>query len=185
VTNTDGLPRYIVNVINQESHPPQATLAPASEEDMTVWQCHWPNIWMQSDWDCDAIIKLQYQGIIQGLMRMALYPYGSANPEDDFQYIEIRNIESNPDKLIIPVGQWLIWYACKIALSNCSGDGNGYYLKLDSLLQAASYYRQKVKMDFIDTTNISPTEEGYVFGFKKEKAIKFCRELETRYQFPR
>jgi hypothetical protein len=78
------LHRYTVNVLDQKGVVQKAVLEPAIEEDMpTDWTCHWVNFWNRADFDCEAIIKLSYQGTLLGLVRLALYPYtGTEIPEN-------------------------------------------------------------------------------------------------------
>jgi hypothetical protein len=182
-------PSYRVKALGQTEAFLDAYLEPASEGDMpsinsTDWTFDWRSFWTKTDFGCEAIVKLSYQGEVLGLIRFGLYPYPF--PGDAPEYLEILHLECVPRdrRLVNPVGFWLIWYALKIGLKYCVGDDDGILVRLDSVEEAIPYYRDKVKMEGLGWTDIAPGEQGYAFKFTKEGAEEFCRRLQQAYGFP-
>ena len=183
--------KYYVNVINQQDgEKVTACLSPCEETDilslnLNDWNCNWQGFWNQADWDCECIVKLTFRGEIFGLIHFALYPYPPVN--NIAEYLEILHIEckNQPNRLITPVGFWLIWYATKIALEYCQGNSSESIVELDAVEDAIDYYRDKVMMEEIGWTTIAPGEEGYAFKFSQSSAQQFCQRIEIKYGIPR
>ena len=181
---------YRVKVIDNLGLETYAYLEPAQQEDMPSisspdFTFAWSDFWKISDFDCEAIIKLSYEGKVLGLIRFGLYPYrfpGEYTPE----YIEVSHLQyiSKEKRLVNPVGFWLLWYAAQIGFNYCKGETDGTLLRLDSLDDAIPYYRDKVKMEGLRWINISPGEEGYAFRFTQERAKEFCTRIEQKYGYP-
>ncbi|MCF3578725.1 hypothetical protein [Planktothrix agardhii] len=117
---------FQVSVLAQTGTQQTALLTPATEEDMpTDWTFNWLLLWQATDFDCQNIIKLIYDKQLWGLVRYGVYPYSdSTSPE----FLEIEHLETNPasrgqlsERLIVPIGKWLIWYAVQVGLQCCSG----------------------------------------------------------------
>jgi transcriptional regulator with XRE-family HTH domain len=153
--------------------------------DANDWSCNWQRFWNKADWDCECIVKLTFRGKILGLIHFALYPYPPVN--NIAEYLEILHIECKDqrNRLITPVGFWLIWYATEIALEYCQGNSSGSIVELDALEEAIYYYRDKVMMEEIGWTTIAPGEEGYAFKFSQSSAQQFCQRIEIKYGIPR
>lgn len=178
---------YTVKVTDNVGVAQQAALEPAMEEDMpTDWTCNWVDFWEKADFDCEAIIKLSSQERLLGLVRLALYPYIELDNAKNFEYVEILNLEALPRKnrLLQPVGLWLIWYAVRIALDFCPGETDGTLLRLDAMKNAISYYRDKVMMEGLGWTAVAPREEGYAFRFTKQGAAEFLERQQNAYGTP-
>lgn len=182
-------PIYRVKVLDNSGIEGDAYLEPAKEEDMPTassqdWSFNWCGFWRNTDFDCEAIVKLSYQGEIMGLVRFALYPYPF--PDDAPQYIEILHLEciQTSRRQVNPVGFWLLWYTLQIAFKYCVGEADGTLIRLDSLEDAIPYYRDKVKMEGIGWTSIAPGESGYAFRFTREGAKAFCFRVEQEYGCP-
>lgn len=159
-------------------------LTPASKLDMPInWSCAWSNIWDKMDSDCQAIIKLVYQNQIWGLMRYGIYPYPGTP-----KFAEIEHLEANPistgvraNRLVSPIGKWLIWYAIQAACSSCNISDNAPLVILVSLEQAFKYYRDTIEMEYVGATTIAPGEDGYAFRFTKEQAIAYSQRHESQW----
>lgn len=87
-------------------------LSVATQEDIkavsSTLTCDWLYFWSRLYPECEAIVKLEAEGNVQGLIHIALYPYPlqAARPE----YLEIIHIETiqSPSRLVNPVGlYWL------------------------------------------------------------------------------
>lgn len=159
-----------------------ATDMPA--RDSRTWTFDWGSFWNRADFDCEAFIKLTGGQQLLGLARVALYPFPF--PDDSPEYVEILQIQCVPKRSrdFTPVGFWLIWYATQIALDYCTGDGQGLLLRLDAVEGAIAYYRDKVMMEPLGWVSLSPSEEGYAFGFTEKSARSFCRRVEQTYGTP-
>ncbi len=163
-------------------------LSEATRDDIesarSILKCDWLNIWNHLYPDYEAIVKLECDSGIQGLIHFALYPY----PQKDGrpEYLEVIHIEAIQSPIRLkPVGLFLLWYATKISLDfGCSGNDEGSIVELDAPETAIDYYRNKVKMEGKGWVTISPTEEGYAFRFSKEQAIEFCARIEQQYGIP-
>lgn len=152
-----------------------ALVTPAALDDLpTDWAFDWPGLWRATDFECQNIVKLAYESQVWGLVRYGLYCYPGPP-----SFLEIEQLESNPgnqgeatNRLIEPVGKWLIWYATQVGLRFCSG--NDTLISLVSLEKAVAYYRDKVRMKYLGPTRISPDEDGYAFKFSCTEAEEFC-----------
>ncbi|HHP7229888.1 MAG TPA: hypothetical protein ACFCUY_03390 [Xenococcaceae cyanobacterium] len=178
------LNNYLVPIQTNSSETELALLAPAIESDMPVnWTCAWNNIWNKMDGDCQSIIKLVYQNQIWGLMRYGIYPY----PGEPL-FLEIEHLETNPtsigqvaNRVIKPIGKWLIWYAIQEALKLCNISDNDPLVILVSLEQAFKYYRDTIEMEYVGATTIAPGEDGYAFRFTKKQAIAYSQRHESQW----
>ena len=164
-------------------------LSEATQEDIeavsSILTFDWLNFWSRLDPDCEAIIKLESQGKIQGLTHIALYPYPLRN--DKPEYLEIIALEATrpPYRTVQPIGYYLIWYATKISLEfGCTGNDDNSIVELYSLEPIVDYYRDKVRMEGRGSITLSPSEDGYAFRFSKAQAIEFCDRTEQRYGIP-
>lgn len=182
-------PSYRVRVVERSGIELDAELEPALEEDMPSrsspdWTFDWRGFWQNTDFDCEAIIKLSCRGEVFGLVRFGLYPYPFVDNAP--QYLEILHLQcvSKPRRSVNPVGFWLLWYAVQICLQYCVGEADGTLIRLDSLEEAIPYYRDKVRMEELGWTTIAPGESGYAFRFTQEGAQEFCLRVEQEYGCP-
>ena len=182
-----SLPKYRVKSLDRSNNVVDAFLEEALEIDMPSmsqkgWRCNWQEFWKNTDFACEAIIKLHYQERLLGLIRFGLYPYPCDNKPE---FVYISNIETNQrERLISPVGFWLIWYAVNVGLKICTGDVNQSLVLLDSVESAFSYYQEKVKMEYIRPITIAPGEDGYAFRFSIERATNYRNRIQQQYGIP-
>jgi hypothetical protein len=186
MSETENIYSYKVNVFDIENRKKIAHISPATKDEIInlnrkIWCCKWLNFWEYADWDCEGIVKLTLENNILGLIHFALYPYPFLNNKPE--YLEILHIEclTGDKRLVNPVGFWLIWYVCQIAINNCQGDNKEGIILLDALEQAIGYYRDKVMMESIGWKTIAPGEEGYAFRFTQKSAKKFCTRIQRKY----
>jgi hypothetical protein len=176
-----------IRVFNLSRQPLEAILAPALIADMPPnWSFAWPEFWQDVDFACEQIIKLVYEQEILGLIRYGLYPYPLGARKESL-YLVVEHLEALPkgQRLVDPVGKWLMWYACKAALEFCSPESQKPLVTLIALEQAEPYYKNQIKMEFRGCKTIAPGEEGYVFQFSRVEAEAFCRGLESEFGIPR
>jgi hypothetical protein len=178
---------YQVKVQLQSAGEDYAMLAPARVEDMpNDWSFDWPGLWQRADFDCQSIVKLVYSDQIWGLVRYGLYPYPGTP-----KFLEIEQLEANPtsrgestERLLVPIGKWLIWYSTKVGLQYCMEAANAPLIVLASLPGAVGYYRDIVKMECLGSVTIAPGEEGYAFRFLRTAATDFCQGHESEWGVP-
>jgi hypothetical protein len=162
--------------INTPNGNQKAFLYPATSEDMpTDWEFFWQNLWLQSDFDYQGIVKLIYANTIWGLIRYSVFPF------EDRQIVEIEHLEANPistyqkhPRLVEPIGKWLIWYVAKLALTRCSCADTDTLIILASVTDAVDYYGDTIKMEYLGNAPSAPGEDAYAFRFTREKATEFC-----------
>ncbi|MGL5938784.1 MAG: hypothetical protein ACRC2S_00115 [Waterburya sp.] len=175
---------YQVIIKTNSSEGELAILTPATQSDMPEeWSCDWLNIWQRMDSDCQAIIKLDYQNQIWGLMRYGIYPYPGTP-----KFVEIEHLEANPmsqgqrlHRLVSPIGKWLIWYAICGACSTCKVLDNAPLVILVSVEDAFEYYRDTIEMEYVGDTTLAPGEDGYAFRFTKRQAITYTQKHENQW----
>ncbi|NEP45698.1 MAG: hypothetical protein F6K35_43425 [Okeania sp. SIO2H7] len=104
-------------------------------------------------------------------------------------FVLIENLEANPrsrgkkmDRLLEPIGKWLIWYCVKIGLEKCSG--NQTVLFLISRPESVGYYLDKISMELRDVIRL---EEGevYAFGLSRSLALEYLQRQEREWGTPR
>lgn len=181
-------PSYKVKVFNSANVFLDAYLEEAKQEELFVisstnWNFNWRGFWENANFECEAIIKLHYQGEILGLIHFGLYPFPC---DDQPKYVYIDHLEciNREKRFINPVGFWLLWYAVKISLKYCTGDHQGSLVLLDSVEDAIPYYQDKVMMEGLGWITLAPGEDGYAFRFTKEGAERFCQRLEQQCGSP-
>ena len=175
---------YQIRIKSNTRERELAILTPATESDLPVnWTCAWKNIWNKMDSDCQAIIKLVYQNQIWGLMRYGIYPYPGI-PNN----VVIEHLEANPisigqlaNRLVSPIGKWLIWYAIQGAIQTCNVDNDDSLVVLISVEEAFEYYRDTIEMEYVGDATLAPGEDGYVFRFTKQQAIAYSQRHESQW----
>ncbi|WP_334863187.1 hypothetical protein [Nostoc sp.] len=116
-------------------------LSPAKKNEMpTNWSFNWLNLWQNTDFECQNIVKLVYKGKVWGLVRYGLYPYPGSP-----KFLEIEQIEAHPtsrgegaERFMEPIGKWLIWYASKVGLELCQTETDKPLVVLVALDTAVS-----------------------------------------------
>ncbi|WP_225895754.1 hypothetical protein [Dendronalium phyllosphericum] len=163
-------------------------LSQAEKHDMpTNWSFNWLNLWKNTDFECQNIVKLVYNNEIWGLVRYGLYPYPGIPC-----YLEIEQLEAHPisrgktaKRFIEPIGKWLIWYTVKVALKFCKTELEDPLIVLVALDTAMSYYSDKVQMEYLGTATIAPGEDGCAFRFLRNAAVTFCDQQESLRGVPK
>ena len=187
-TSLTTIGSYHVTVQVQSVEKHFALLSPAVADDMLAnWTFNWPTLWQNTDFECQGITKLMYAERVWGLVRYGLYPYpGSPS------YLEIEQLEANPisrgetaQRLIEPIGKWLIWYSTKVGLQYCPTEADEPLIVLAAIESAVSYYRDKVQMEYLGPITIAPGEDGYAFRFSRTAAAGFCQRHESQWGVPK
>ncbi|MFE1744872.1 hypothetical protein [Coleofasciculus sp. H7-2] len=178
---------YRVRILTQAAGEQDAVISPATIDDMpNNWTFNWQELWQRTDFEVQNIVKLVYEEQVWGLIRYIVFPY-PGTPHT----LEIEHLETNPvsrgqqaNRLIEPIGKWLIWYVTQISLRYCSGGMNDTPLVLVSVDSAFDYYRDIIEMQYIGATTIAPGEDGYVFKFTRDNAAEFTRRQEQQWGYP-
>jgi hypothetical protein len=177
---------YEVPVTTMKKTPMIARLEPAKKEDMplsTKWSFKWKELWHITNFEYQNIIKLSYDNSVLGLIRYAIYL-----SEENIPYLlEVLHLETTPkdQRLVEPIGKWLLWYAVQTGLEFCSPDDSKTLISLDSVEDAITYYRDNINMESIGWVTIAPGEEGYAFRFTLTGAKNFCRKQRESYGCPK
>ncbi|BAY16099.1 hypothetical protein NIES21_19220 [Anabaenopsis circularis NIES-21] len=159
----------------------------ALAEDMpTNWTFPWQDLWRVCNSEGMNIVKLSTREEVWGLVRFAILP----NPHKP-KFVLIDNLEANPvsrgakaDRLLEPIGKWLLWYCTNLALQRCSGDDEKV-LYLFSKAKAFVYYRDKAQMEYVDTIELGAGEKVHAFKFSRQSATTFSRNLENLWGTPK
>jgi len=188
--------------ITSENGTKSATMEEAHQGDMpNGWQFDWQSFWESSVNDStDVIIKFVYAGSILGLVRYTLYNTcyaedkdGNIIESDTYNQVEILHLEThpsyrhgNPNRMVRPIGIWLVYYVCTVALSMCLSSTSELasessdlaqppLVVLSALEEAVDYYKNVIQMELRGTTSGGPGEDDlHVFTFSREAAIEFC-----------
>jgi hypothetical protein len=162
----------------------QAKLELAKKEDMPAiggsWTFAWQEFWDKTDFECEYIIKLTYNNHLLGLVRFAVY-----SREDNTPYlVEVLHLECISDRLIYPVGRWLLWYVVQVGVKFCVIDENETLVILDSTEKSKPYYEDIVGMEPLGWTTLAPGEDGYAFRFTYNDARVFLQRQTSVFGFP-
>ena len=168
-----------------------AFLLPAKELDMPLnWDFVWKELFEKTRFDAEGLTKLVFQEKVFGLVRYSLYPC----PEKP-KYIFINQMEAIPngsglisERLVEPIGKWLLWYVIQVALSRCSKDvkdkGDNNLVVLEALDSAFDYYRDKIGMRHLGSSGGAPGEDVSIFAFSWDEAKVFCTEQTKKHGSP-
>ncbi|NJN72189.1 MAG: hypothetical protein HC799_04915 [Limnothrix sp. RL_2_0] len=177
-------PSVQVNILSRSGQTDSAIISKAEQKDMPRnWQCEWGQLFQNTDeLYYESLVKIECQGSLLGLMKYALYP----DAPEQVEFLEINNLEALPQaqRQVDPVGRWLIWYACNIAINYCPQEPSSQILFLNSVEQAFAFYEDKIRMEYIEPVTLAPGEDGYAFRFNRRKAEQFCKQQEVTYGCP-
>lgn len=162
-----------------------AVLTPATANDMPAnWSFPWPELCQAASREGQNIIKLVVEEQVWGLVQYGVYPKPKAPV-----FVEIDHLETNPvsrssiaNRLIEPVGKWLLWYCVNVGLQHCSGDSQLVFLF--SRAKAFGYYRNKVQMEYIDSVDLGAGEKVHAFKFSRTSAKAYSQQQEERWGVP-
>jgi hypothetical protein len=173
-----------------------AYLGPAAEADIFSFPgtFAWHELWQSCDWNCQGIARLSYLDKVFGLVKYGLYPY----PWDERpRYLEIEHLEASPtsisriagadisgDRIVEPVGQWLVWYAVSVGIQFCTENEETPLILLESKGSAFDYYKNKIGMTYIGPGTAAPGEDSYGFIFQRAEAERFCEQHTDKFGSP-
>lgn len=193
----------LVPVVTSTHQPTSALISQAHYADLPItgWTCDWQSIWHHTDFDCQAIVKMTEGGNLWGLMRYSLYPYDPEDIPPKPKFLFIENVEAHParrksfmsrytqkmsipEPFINPVGRWLVWHACQIALDYCMVD-EGTVLGLTATSDAVAYYRDIIGMPMKNVGLSQVGGDEYAFSFTRDEAQNFCDLQRTAFGNPK
>jgi hypothetical protein len=184
-----------VPVKNSNSQVEYAILSDFSASDLvklpSSFGFPWSHINQITDPDWQQIKKISYDDKIQGLIRYEIRPQPEVeDPSDilglDHELIFVLHLETKQgsERLVEPLGKWLVWYAAKVASQVCSGTQNGIFVGLIAIPTAREYYEDKIGMSNNGNTNFPDGSPGYAFSFNQQQAEQFCEQHEQRHGCP-
>ncbi len=184
LSTIDITPTIQVPIRNRDQSISYALISKAKQVDMPLdWQCDWNRLFLDLEEDYyEGIVKIKYQNVLLGLVKYTFYP----NPPDHIEFLEINHLEAlpKPSRKAHPIGRWLIWYVCNLALNYCSLESSAKILFLNSVGNAFTFYRDTIRMEYIEPVTLAPGEDGYAFRFNRRDAQNFCENLEKTYGCP-
>jgi hypothetical protein len=187
---------YTIPVVHrQNKERDNGLILPAERDDMSNSHLsfNWTGVWQSTWFGWEGIVKCVYQGSVKGLMQYAIQP--TAEPEDEHfnprkqaglvEIVYLETIQDIEERLIDPVGYWLIWYAVQIGFKYCTGSNNGSILGLSAKPEACDYYKNKVRMEYGNFTASTPTTvTTKPFRFTNHDANSYCERLYAKYGKP-
>jgi len=163
-----------------------ALITNANIGDMPIWDFDWISLWRNTGFDYQNIVRITCDNILWGLLRYSIFPISESQ-----NVLEIEQLEAHPksrgtidNRLVEPVGKWLIWYASQVALYYCPCNDSDDLLLLSSLTDAFDYYRDVIKLDHIGNAPGVSGEDLYAFRFTRQQATEFCRNHEQQWGKP-
>ena len=186
---TETSDSYVVSVKSADGKTIDAFVGPAYETDMPIdWTFDWPYIWKRTDFGIQSIIKLSVAGNLWGLVKYGLY---AGKDSEDPEIMVVEQLETHPSRdptrsvfrkppppapapYIKPVGQWLMWYACEIALESCILGDDKPLVVLSATTSAVDYYIDIIGMTMSDVGPSTYGEDSYGFSFDADQAEDFC-----------
>lgn len=183
-TSINATPTIQVPIESQDQNVGYALISKAKQMDMPQdWRCNWDRIFLDVEEDFyENIVKIEYQNTLLGLVKYIFYP----DPPEQIEFLEINNLEALPksNRPANPIGSWLVWYVCNLSLNYCSQESSTQIVFLKSVDTAFRFYRDTIRMEYIEPVTLGPGEDGYAFRFNHEDAQNFCEDLETTYGCP-
>jgi hypothetical protein len=166
----------------------QALLSPANLSDMPKdWTYPWVELWRANRTDGLTIVKMSTEDNIWGLVQYGVFP--KSNPS----VVVIDNLETNPisrgkkiNRLVEPVGKWLVWYCVNVGLKlvSQSNSPDEILLLLFSRAGAFEYYNDKIGMSYRGTKDLSAGEKVHEFVFTRKEAFEYSVSQQTNWGSP-
>lgn len=155
----------------------KALIFSANSFDMpTNWTFPWDELWRSNRIDGLTIVKMTVEDELCGLVQYGIFP--KKNPS----IVVIDNLETNPhsrgkeaNRLVEPVGKWLVWYCVNVGLQLVSQNNspNEPLVILFSKAEAFEYYYSKVRMTYRGTKYLDVGEKVHDFMFTREGALEY------------
>ncbi len=161
-----------------------AILTPAIAHALpTNWTFPWTSLWETCGSEGLGIVQLVLEEQVWGLVRYGVFP------KDTQKFVLIEHLEAHPasrgstaNRLVEPVGKWLIWYCVNVGLQHCSGDEKLVFLF--SKAPAFEYYSSKIQMEYKRTVDLSPGEKVHAFEFSRISATAYSQRQEKTWGTP-
>lgn len=162
-----------------------AVITPAYANDMSAnWSFPWPELWQAASLEGQNSIKLVVAEQVWGLVQYGVYPKPKAPV-----FVGIDHLETNPisrgsitNRLVEPVGKWLLWYCVNVGLQHCSGDEKLVFLF--SKAKAFGYYKNKVQMEYKNSVDLGAGEKVHAFKFSRTSATAYSQQQEKLWGVP-
>ncbi|MDX2255928.1 MAG: hypothetical protein NW214_10455 [Pseudanabaenaceae cyanobacterium bins.39] len=170
--------------LNSNSKNDYAILMLINESDEPItdyWSFPWEtDIRKSAKSEKRVLVKFEYKKKILGLVS---YVVGRHQNSLVIEHLETK--QNVQDRLVEPIGKWLLWYCYKVATSFCLGtDAKDMPLIfLFSKPRAFNYYKEKIGMTYQKSIRLG---EGEVYAFtdSRIRAEKYIESLITQYGQP-
>jgi hypothetical protein len=170
--------------LSSSSRKDYAVLMPINDSDKPItgnWLFPWEDeIRKSSQSEKRILIKLEYEKKVLGLVN---YIVGESRNTLVIEHLETK--QNVKDRLVEPIGKWLLWYCYKVGIKFCLGKDleNKPLIFLFSKPKASNYYKEKIGMTYKNSIRL---EQGEVYAFtdSRSRAQEYIESLITQYGQP-
>ncbi len=158
-----------------------ALLIPINDFDKPItgnWSFPWEDeIRKSAKSEKRILVKLEYEKKVLGLVS---YIFDKSRNIVIVEHLESQ--KNMQDRLIDPVGKWLLWYCYRVSLDFCLGEelSNKPLILLYSTSKAFRYYKEKIKMTYNDSIRLGEGEV-HVFTDSRKRAKEYVQSLIRQY----
>ncbi len=170
--------------LNSNSRKDYAILIPINDSDQPTtgnWLFPWEDeIRKSAKSEKRILVKLEYEKNVLGLVN---YIIGENRNTLVVEHLETaQNVQ---DRLVEPIGKWLLWYCYKVGVKFCLGTDveDNSLIFLFSKPKAFNYYKEKIGMTYKNSIRL---EQGEVYAFtdSRSRAQEYIQSLITQYGQP-
>jgi len=170
--------------LNSNSKNDYAILMPINESDELItgkWLFPWEDEIRQSaKSEKRILVKFEYDEKILGLVS---YVLGGSQKALVIEHLETK--QNVQDRLVEPIGRWLLWYCYKVGTSFClkADEKNTPLILVFSKPRAFNYYQERIGMMYKNSIRL---EQGEVYAFtdSRIRAEKYIQSLIMQYGQP-
>jgi hypothetical protein len=158
-----------------------ALLIPINDFDKPItgnWSFPWEDeIRKSAKSEKRILVKLEYEKKVLGLVS---YIFDKSRNIVIVEHLESQ--KNMQDRLIDPVGKWLLWYCYRVSLDFCLGEelSNKPLILLYSTSKAFRYYKEKIKMTYNDSIRLGEGEV-HVFTDSRKRSEEYVQSLIRQY----
>jgi hypothetical protein len=162
-----------------------AILIPINDSDKPItgnWLFPWENEIRQSaKSEKRILVKLEYENKILGLVS---YIVGNSQKSLVVEHLEAR--QNMKDRLVEPIGKWLLWYCYKVGVDFCLGTEteDKPLILVFSKPKSFDYYKEKIGMTYKYSLHMTGEGEVHAFTDSRIRAKEYIQSLITQYGQP-
>jgi hypothetical protein len=158
-----------------------AILIPISDDDKPItgiWLFPWEDeIRKSAKSEQRILVKLEYESKVLGLVS---YIVSGNRNSLIVEYLEAkRNLE---DRLVEPIGKWLLWYCYSVGISFCSGTDieNNPLILVFSKPKSFNYYKEIIGLTYKKSISLGQSEV-YAFTDSRKRAKEYIQSVIAQY----